>query len=156
MDEDCFESDWCDFHNGHNQSEDDVNHDQMLHFTHEIETQQDNESTNNNKMKWHEATDHENVMISLDGANDLIWKLGLEEVKDCIERLPGALEATDEEVRNNESSSVLECFMGEHSSLAQVARATRKTSCLEWLKCLLVCNSQKTCGLPRAELHSDE
>ena len=44
MDEDCFESDWCDFYNGHNQSEDEVNYDQMMHFMHEIETQQDNES----------------------------------------------------------------------------------------------------------------
>ena len=45
MNEDSFESDWCDFHNGHNQSEDDVNHDQVLHFMREIEPQKDNEST---------------------------------------------------------------------------------------------------------------
>ena len=75
MDEDSFESDWCDFHTAHNQSEDDANCDQTLLFTHEIETQQDNESMSNNKTKWHEASDHKNVEISFDGANDLVWKL---------------------------------------------------------------------------------
>ena len=66
------------------------------------------------------------------------------------------LGATDEETRDNESSSMFECFMGEHSSLAQVARVTRKTSHLEWLKFLLVCNSQKTRGSSCTEFCSDE
>ena len=72
MDEDSFESDWCDFYNGHNQSEDDVNYDRMLHFMHEIETQQDDESMSNNKIKWHEVSDHKNVEILFDAANDLV------------------------------------------------------------------------------------
>ena len=101
-------------------------------------------------------TDHKSAEILLYGANDLIYKLGSEESSDHVKRLLVVSGKSQSETHGNELSSMFEHFLGENSSLVQVAQLKFKMSCLEWLQFLLFCNSQKTNGSSCTEFYSNE
>ena len=128
----------------------------MQYLMHEIQPSQDDESMKNNKIKWIDHADHKNVEKLFNGANDLVWKLGSEEIIDYAKRLPLVLGKSHSETHGNELTSIFEYFMNEHSSLVKIMCSTCKISYLEWLKFLLVCNGQKTYGLSCTEVYSND
>ena len=130
MNEDFSQSDWCDFYDGINQSEeDDLNYDYMQLLIHEMETSEDKDTMKNEKIKWIEDSDHKNVEMLFNGANDLIWKQASEEISNCVDRLPEVLGKSHSQIAGNELSSLFEFFMNEHSSLVQIVCSTCKISC---------------------------
>ena len=144
MTEDCIESDWCHFYDGIGESEEEVDCDQLQRLLHEVEATQQNESMKNEKIKWTEDRDHKNVETIFDGANEMTWKHGIKEIKDCVSRLPHVLKKSHLEMLGSHLTHLFDYFMNEHSSLVQITCSTCNTSHVEWLKFLVVCITQKT------------
>ena len=69
--DDYFDFYWCDFHDGHDQWEDEVSHDQAQHLLYELEALQYNESMTNEKIKLIEDSDHKSIETLFDGK--MIW-----------------------------------------------------------------------------------
>ena len=85
-----------------------------------MEATQQNESTENEKIKWKEDRNHKIVETLFDGANEMTWKHGIKEIKDCVSRLPHVLKKSHLEMLGNHLTQLFDCFMNDANYMQHV------------------------------------